>query len=79
MKNFKNVGSWWSDRSIDLIETNSGVYALYGWNGEKYLDCWKCVDGDNMIASEERYVIAPVYSEELNEDDVYEIIGYKVE
>lgn len=43
----KHVGYWergkW-EPIIEMVEVDGGVYALYGWNGEEYTDCWKCVD-----------------------------------
>ena len=30
----KEVGYWWNDKSIELVEIDGEVYALYGWNGE---------------------------------------------
>jgi DNA-binding Xre family transcriptional regulator len=79
MKNFKNVGSWWNDKSIELVDIEGTVYALNGWNGEKYMNAWKCTGEDYMDASEEEYIITPVYSDEENEHGVYEIVGYEVE
>ena len=39
----KNVGNWWNDRSIEMVELSDGkVYALSGWNGEEYTECWMC-------------------------------------
>ena len=68
----KYVGRWWSDNRIKLWEIDGEVYALYGWNGEQYLHCWKC-DGENyMNASEEEYTITPIY----NKDD--DIVDYEV-
>ena len=74
--NFKNVGTWWNDSSIPLVEINGDVYALSGWNGEKYLNCWKCTGEGYMDASKETYEIEPLY-EEVKEDD-FQIIGYKI-
>ncbi len=74
MTNFKSVGTWWNDRDIELVEINGTVYALNGWNGETYLNCWICSGEFNMDASEQEYEISPVYS---NDEDM-EIIGYEV-
>ena len=76
MTNFKNVGNWWNDRGIELVEIDGTVYALNGWNGEKYLECWKCTGEFNNEASEEKYHITPI-SEEIAEDE-FEIVGYEV-
>jgi len=79
MKNFKNVGNWWNDKSIELVDIEGDVYALNGWNGEKYMNAWKCTGEDYMDASEEEYIISPVYSDKEDEFGVYEIVGYEVE
>jgi hypothetical protein len=70
------VGKWWNDKSIDLVEINGRVYALYGWNGEEWAQCWECLGDDYMEASEERYTIRPIY-EEVDEDE-WEIVAYQV-
>ena len=59
-------GTWWNDASISMYEIDGEVYALYGWNGETYLHCWKCIGEDHMTASEEEYEISPVYDEDDN-------------
>jgi len=72
---FKTVGTWWADKKIELVEVDGKVYALNGWNGEKYTDCWECIGEDNMEASEKRYEIIPI-SEEVDGD--FETVGYDV-
>ena len=73
---FKEIGHWlwWPD--IPTVEIDGDIYALSGWNGEKYLDCWQCVGEFNLDASDERYIITPVW-EEISEDE-WEIIDYDV-
>ena len=71
MTNFKNVGNWWNDKGIELVEIDGETFALNGWNGETYLKCWKCLGEDLMDASEEEYQITPIYEDE-------EIAGYEV-
>lgn len=61
----KKVGTWWSERNIDLVEIEGEVYALYGWNGESYLESWKCTGEDYMEASEEQYEVIPIYGDDL--------------
>lgn len=66
------VGTWWNDHEIPLWRIEGEVYALYGWNGEEYRHCWK-VSGESLTeASEEEYIIRPLY----NKDD--EIIDYTI-
>lgn len=75
MAKFKNAGTWWHDRDIDLVDIEGTVYALNGWNGEKYLNCWVCTGEDLMDANEKEYGITPIYNN--NEEDP-ETIGYEV-
>lgn len=75
MKNFKTVGNWWADKEIELVEIDGKVYALNGWNGEKYIDCWEAIGEDHAEASEEKYEITPI-SEEVDGD--FETVGYEV-
>ena len=81
--NVKYIGTWWNDDQIEMWEIEGDVYALYGWNGEEYLHCWKCTGTDHMTASEEEYRIKPIYGEDiLDEDgDIVEFgekIGYRI-
>lgn len=72
----KIVGNWWNDRSIDLVEVDGHVYALYGWNGEAYLHCWECTGYHYMDASEEEFELVPVYTQ--TDDDDFDIVDYEV-
>lgn len=70
---YKEVGKWWNDNNVDLIEIDGTVYALSGWNGETYNNCWICKN--EYEASKEEYVIKPVY-EKINGE--FEIVDYIV-
>jgi transcriptional regulator with XRE-family HTH domain len=70
------VGRWWNDNSISLVRISDGVYALYGWNGEEYGDCWKCTGDGFRDASKEKYTIRPVHEEVAS--DEYEIVDYEI-
>lgn len=76
MADFVNVGRWWNDRDIELVEIEGEVYALHGWNGESYMDSWKCIGEDERQASEEQYHITPIYKE--TGDDEFDVVSYKV-
>lgn len=67
------VGKWWSDSSIDLVKVDGAVYALYGWNGEKFTDCWECSGDGFRGASGESYTLAPVYRWEVDGMNVLEL------
>lgn len=72
---YKNVGKWWNDDNIDLVELDGVVYALYGWNGEIYSDCWACSDDNfHMDITKGGITIRPVYSSE----EEPQIVDYEV-
>lgn len=78
MKTFINRGHWWNDSSIELVEIDGVVYALYGWNGEAYCDCWVC-KGEWLNEADDSagaFVIRPIY--EQTAEDEFEIVGYEV-
>ena len=70
------VNTWWSDNSIELVEIDGELYALYGWNGEKYINCWKCIDRFSAVDEATEYEIVPIYKKGSNED--VEVAGYKI-
>lgn len=74
---YEEIGTWWNDNNIPLVKINGTVYALHGWNGEKYNHCWICTGKFYMDSSSEEYEIRPIYSE-ANEDGDTEIVGYEV-
>jgi hypothetical protein len=61
MKNYEKVGKWWSDKNIELVRIDGVVYALIGWNGESYNNCWICRGISLIAASVEEYDIKPIY------------------
>jgi len=75
-KGFKNAGKWWNDQDIELIEKDGKTYALNGWNGEEYWNCWECTGEFKMDASKEEYRITPVYKENTEGD--FDIVDYEV-
>ena len=77
MTNFKNVGTWWNDKEIELVEIDGKVYALNGWNGEKFLDSWEVAKNDYTDIINDGIAIKPEYKE--IEEDEFEIVGYTVE
>ena len=73
---FKIVGEWWNDKNIELVNIDGVVYALNNWNGETYNNCWICTGDNLMDASDDEYIIKPIYKE-VDEDE-FEIIDYIV-
>ena len=63
------VGYWWADDTIPLYEINGAVYALYGWNGEAWTDCWECV-GENHMDAGKGAVVRPEYRFQLENADL---------
>ena len=59
----------WLDTDIDVVEIDGALYALNGWNGEKYLHCWKCIDRFTADPDNREYEIAPVYDWSLFDED----------
>lgn len=60
----KYVGLWWNGKyeTIELYEIDGEIYALYGWNGEEYVSCWKCIDEYNADQNDDsEYCIRPIY------------------
>ena len=73
----------WFESDIDIVEIDGELYALNGWNGEKYTDCWKCVDRWTADPDGKTYEVIPHYDWEEFDEDVEplhdEIItGYEV-
>ena len=58
----KKIGLWWSDSSTELVQMDDGaIYALAGWNGEKYTGCWRCLDPLTPDPDGREYTLRPVY------------------
>ncbi|ALA47993.1 hypothetical protein ABE137_12475 [Brevibacillus laterosporus] len=76
MDNFKFKGTWWNDNNIELVEIDGEVFALNGWDGEAFTKSWKCTGEFHMEASEELYIITPIY-DEVDEDE-FNVVGYEV-
>ena len=83
------MNTWWNDSTIEVVEIDGALYALNGWNGEKWTECWKCIDRFTVDPDDRKYEIAPVYIMDAWNDDAGEfqdengvaidgIIGYEV-
>lgn len=82
----KKVGYLWNDKNIEIVEVGGEMYALNGWNGEKYFNCWKVLDSKGLEIAEEgkEYILKPVVQgvgepDEEGYFDEYETIDYVVE
>lgn len=81
----KNIGYLWNDKNIEIVEVDGEMYALYGWNGEAYYNCWKVLDAQGLDRVEEdtEYILKPVIQgvgtpDEEGNYDSYETINYIV-
>lgn len=79
------IGTWWNDSSIQIVEIDGDLYALNGWNGEKYTDCFRVIDRFTAADDDRKYEIRPIYfwsdfdedSEEFRDQNgnIYDGIG----
>ena len=67
--------TWWNDDSIQIVEIDGELYALYGWNGEKWVHCWKCIDRFTAVLDGKEYEVIPIHA---GFEDDYETIGYEL-
>lgn len=65
---------------ISVLQTEDGKeYALNGWNGEKYTDCWQLENETDITIPNTECVITPIYAD-FNEDDIQiDIIGWEID
>mgnify|MGYP001293281079 CR=1 FL=1 len=66
----EKVGTWWNSNNIELMKIDGEVFALHGWNGESFLNCWKVLDDELTRASEENYTITPHYEFNYENNEV---------
>lgn len=68
MKNYRTVGNW-RQTNLEVVEIidpytrEAALYALYGWNGEAWCDCWQVAQSNNgyfsEIANNKTFTIRP--------------------
>ena len=63
------VKNYWNNGDIPMVEIDSKVYALHGWNGVTWLRCWECLDKWTP-ASEKTFEVRPVHRFEVEEIDL---------
>ena len=64
------------DTDITIIEQDNKYYALNGWNGEEYGDCWETDSKGYTIGSKVKYEIRPIYDWDncpKDEDGEYDV------
>lgn len=75
MGNSEIVGYWNNNGTTPVVKIDGELYALHGYNGEKYLHCWKCLDCLTEAEDNIEYEIIPIW-EYNSEFDLYEITDY---
>lgn len=77
----RNLGVWWNDRDILVMDFNGIPVALDGWDGEKYTKCFKVIPTPydtylvwNEAGEDLPYSVAPVYAD--TGEDVLRLVGY---
>ena len=73
------VDFWWNDSSIDIVKVDGSLYALNGWNGEEYTDCWECLDKFTANPDGHRYCIRPVHRYEVEGINLAELVERDLE
>lgn len=62
----------WNNKSILVVKIGERWFALNGWNGEYYEECWETDENTFALDDGNEYEIA----EKLDEN--FEIIGYEL-
>lgn len=73
------VGYLYNDNNIAIISDGKRYFALYGWNGLSYCDCWEVSneDGFDPIDANKKYYFGPIYLEKENLNLHLEPIGFE--
>lgn len=66
----------WNNTDIEVVEIDGRWYALNGWNGESYLDCWETDEHTFTMGDGKVYKISPVYEQTV--EDEFEIVDYVI-
>lgn len=66
----------WNNSDIEVVEIDGRWFALDGWNGDYYDNCWETDENTFNIEDGECYEIKPVY-QEIDEDE-FEIVNYEI-
>lgn len=71
-----NIKRLWNNKEIEVVEINGRWFALCGWNGETYLDCWETDENTFNVEDGKVYEIKPMYNQ--IEDDDYEVVNFEI-
>jgi len=69
---------YWQDTDIRIECIEGALYALYGWNGEKWLHCWKCIDRFTADPDGKEYEVRPIFEQVGEDEDDIDIVGYEI-
>lgn len=72
------IQEYCAKNGVNILEKDGVYYALNGWNGEKYYNCYK-VDKFGYALDEEKndYIITPIY--QITENDEFILVDYNIE
>lgn len=73
------MNTWFENKEIEVVEINGKWYALNGWNGEAYTDCWETEEPTYGTACEvlnDNITVKPIYKK-YNEQQ-FDVIGYEL-
>lgn len=73
-KKYSSAGYCPTNKYVPLIKKDGGIYALYGWDGERYTECWRHY-GDYGIETKDSFTITPIYAQS---GGIREIIDYEI-
>lgn len=72
----------WNDPEIEVVEIKGEWFALSGWNGEVFTDCWQTDENTFYTGIQEVFTIRPVYQgvgepDEDGDFKQYDIVNYE--
>ena len=74
----RRLGTWWNNDDIEVYQIEGRPIALYGWNGEEYLDCFEVAEeigGRWFKLLQGGLSVRPIY---VQRGDDFEIVGYEL-
>lgn len=76
MIKFEWVGFWSRNPDIEMIRKDGKIYALSGWNGEEYRNCWECIGARNLDIGE-KCTMRPICEETPDGD--FETVDFEMD
>lgn len=76
------MNTWFADKDIEVVEIEGKWYALNGWNGEDYTECWETEQptyGTSCeVLSEEHVVIRPILKPYPDDEEQFYVSRYEL-